>query len=134
MATYGGCFPLRTDWLPHQDGKDDDDGEKEETDLAEALEEAVMALGYDDDDASRAKLAELLGAAVDGPANFPEDLSARVARQTGMTAGAVGKALKRQAKPMLMAVTQAIDFQKQARTSDCMLITSKSRQGPLIAC
>ena len=84
--------------------------------MAEALEEAVKALGYDDDDASRAKLAELLGAAVEGQASFPEDLSARVARQTGMTTGAVGKALKRQAKPMLMAVTQAIDFQKQART------------------
>ena len=96
-------------------GGDDDEGEEEEDgggyDFAEALEEAIVGLGYDADEASRRKLVSMLSKAVGGSAPFPEDLRSRVASKTGASAEAVDAALKRQAQPTLAAVTAAITYE-----------------------
>ena len=101
-------------------GGDDDEGDGEEDDgdsdeFAEALEEAIVGLGYDADEASRRKLASMLSKAVDGSAPFPEDLRSRVASKTGASAEAVDAALKRQAPSTLAAVTAAITFETKRR-------------------
>ena len=88
------------------DEEDDDEGD--EVDFAEALEAALIGLGYDADNDARRELAKMLRDATDGSAPFPEDIRATVARKTGASAEQVDEALKRQAKSALVAVEAAI--------------------------
>ena len=96
------------------DGGDDDDDEVgEPIDFADALEEAIVELGYDADSDARAELAQKLKAAIDGTAPFPEELRAKVAAKTGADAAAVDAAMERRARPVLAAVTAAIAYEKE---------------------
>ena len=95
------------------DGDDDDDEVGEPIDFADALEEAIVELGYDADSDARAELAQKLKAAIDGTAPFPEELRAKVAEKTGADAAAVDAAMERRARPVLAAVTAAIAYEKE---------------------
>ena len=95
------------------DGDDDDDEVGEPIDFADALEEAIVELGYDADSDARAELAQKLKAAIDGTAPFPEELRAKVAAKTGADAAAVDAAMERRARPVLAAVTAAIAYEKE---------------------
>ena len=97
------------------DDDDDDDDDSGDMTFAEALEDAIVDLGYDGDDARRRKLAAMLGAAVDGNSAFPEDIRSRVIGATGMGGEAVDAALKRVARPALAAVKAAIAYQEERR-------------------
>ena len=94
--------------------EDEDDGADDAIDFGDALEEAIVALGYDKDLASRRKLERMLQDAVDGLAPFPDILRSRVLSQTGAPPEEVDAALKRRAKPVLVAVKQAIEYQVDA--------------------
>ena len=93
----------------------DEDEDEEEIDFAEALEEAVVDLGYDKDDQSRGRLEKRLSAAADGSKPFPKDIRNRVARSTGAKPEMVDMALKRRVKPMLVAVRSAISYKEERR-------------------
>lgn len=103
--------------LATMDGDDDDDeGDAEdELDLSEALEEAIVGLGYDEDDASRDELARLLADAVGGSAPFPRDIRDRVASKTGAPSEALDAALQKQAAPVLKAVKAAVAYRSERR-------------------
>ena len=94
---------------------EDEDEDEEEIDFAEALEEAVVDLGYDKDDQSRGRLEKRLSAAADGSKPFPKDIRNRVARSTGAKPEMVDMALKRRVKPMLVAVRSAISYKEERR-------------------
>jgi len=95
---------------------DEDEGDDDDVvDFAEALEEAIVALGFDNDLSARRALEYLLSSAVDGSAPFPDALKKRVARQTGASASQVDEALTRQAKPALAAVQAAIKYEVERR-------------------
>jgi len=94
-------------------GDEDDPAAGADDDLAEALQEAIVGLGYDEDDAARDKLERLLAGFADGSAPFPDDLRSRVLRRTGASAGAVDEALRRQAGPVLTAVRSAIAYREK---------------------
>jgi hypothetical protein len=98
-------------------GGDDDDqsDDDDEINFADALEDAIVGLGYDRDDAARRKLASLLGEAADGRGPFPSELRDAVAAKTGASADAVDEALRRQAKPALVAVQAAIAYGEERR-------------------
>ena len=95
------------------DGDDDDEEVGEPIDFADALEEAIVELGYDADSDARAELAQKLKAAIDGTAPFPEELRAKVAEKTGADSAAVDAAMERRARPVLAAVTAAIAYEKE---------------------
>jgi len=96
-----------------EDGEDGEDGPPSEEDFANAIEEAMVALGYDNDGGSRAELARKLAMAAEGLAPFPEDIRSRVARKTGASEDAVDAACQRNAKPMMVAVTAAIAYRAE---------------------
>jgi len=97
------------------DGDEDGGGgDADDVDFADALEEAIVGLGYDADDTRRRQLAGLLEDALEGRP-FPQDLWSRVAAKTGAAPEAVDAALKRQAKSALTAVQAAIDYSTERR-------------------
>ena len=95
------------------DDEEEDEGPSDEADFAEALEEALVGLGYDADDNKRRELAKMLGDAIDGTAPLPEEIRQRVGRTTGASAEEVDEALKRQAKSALVAVEAAIAWSEK---------------------
>ena len=111
---------IQTAFDAADDGDDDGDDAADEVDFADALEEAIVALGFDADNAARRKLASLLTAAVDGLAPFPDVLRSRVLSESGASPELVDAALARRAKPALLAVQASIQYheERDARIAD----------------
>ena len=122
LFQYSNTFDIqkaiKTATMDGEDDDDDDDAgsDVDESALAEALEEAIAALGYDKDDASREELAALLKKSVDGGTPLPDSLTSKVASKMPMTpADDLNAALKRVARPTLQAVTASIAYQKERK-------------------
>ena len=82
---------------------------------ADALEEAIVFLGFDKDDASRRKLEALLANAVEGGGELPDVLRSRILATSGAPAETVDAALKDMAAPTLGAVRAAIAYRTERR-------------------
>jgi len=107
---------LKNVQLATLDGDDDDDADTDDsTDFAEALEEAVVFLGFDQSDATREKLADMLVAALEPGGSFPDIIRSRVASKTGAAHEAVDAALRRLARPLLNAVSATVKYNTERR-------------------
>jgi len=107
-------FDIKKVTIARQDesGEEEDEpSDDDDVDFAEALEEAIVGLGFDNDLSSRKALEYLLSSALDGSAPFPDALKSRVARQTGVPASMLDNAMKQAAKPALNAVQAAIKYE-----------------------
>jgi hypothetical protein len=96
------------------DGGGDGGGAADDDAVAEALEEAIAALGYAADDAGRRELERILDAALGGSAPLPEGLRELVAGRTGLDAAAAQAALARTLPRALAAVRAVIAYQQVA--------------------